>query len=173
LRFRALRAGEDFTMLLRVLICALSLAVAAGAAAQAYRWVDKDGKVRYGDTPPPGVKASPLKLPQGGGANVVPAPGEAEGSAAKKGPLTPAERDAEFRKRQADAQKAREKDEQAQRDAEAKRDNCMRAKESLAALESGQRISRYTAQGERYYLDDSLREAETARARESVNSWCN
>jgi hypothetical protein len=157
-------------MLLRVLVCALSLAFAAGAAAQAYRWVDKDGKVRYGDTPPPGVKASPLQLPQGGGANVVPAPGDA---AAKKGPLTPAERDAEFRKRQAETQKAREKEDQAQRDADAKRDNCTRAKESLAALESGQRVSRYTAAGERYYLDDSLREAETARARESVNSWCN
>ncbi len=83
-------------MLLRVLVCAMSLAFAAGAAAQAYRWVDKDGKVRYGDTPPPGVKASPLKLPQGGGANVVSPPDDAAGKAAKKGPLTPAEQDAEY-----------------------------------------------------------------------------
>jgi len=160
-------------MLLRVLICALSLAFAAGAAAQAYRWVDKDGKVRYGDTPPPGVKASPLQLPQGGGANGGPPPADAAGKAAKKGPLTPAEQDAEYRKRQADAQKSRDKEDQAQRDAAAKQDNCKRARESLAALESGQRVSRYTAEGERYYLDDSQRDAETARARESVNSWCN
>jgi len=160
-------------MLQRVLVCAMLLAFAAGAAAQAYRWVDKDGKVRYGDTPPPGVKASPLKLPQGGGANVVSPPGDAAGKAATKGPLTPAEQDAEFRKRQADAQKARDKEDQAQRDAAAKQDNCKRARESLAVLESGQRVSRYTAEGERYYLDDSVREAETARARESVNSWCN
>jgi len=160
-------------MLLRVLICALSLAFAAGAAAQAYRWVDKDGKVRYGDTPPPGVKASPLQLPQGGGANVVSPPADAAGKAANKGPLTPAEQDAEYRKRQADAQKSRDKEDQAQRDAAAKQDNCKRARESLAALESGQRVSRYTAEGERYYLDDSVREAETAKARESVNSWCN
>lgn len=36
------------------LLLAISLAVAAGAAlAQQYRWVDKDGKVHYTDTPPP------------------------------------------------------------------------------------------------------------------------
>ena len=38
------------------------LALACGLVqAQAYRWVDKDGKVRYGDSPPPGVKATVMK----------------------------------------------------------------------------------------------------------------
>ena len=35
------------------------------ALAQQYTWVEKDGKLRYGDTPPPGVKATPLKGPSG------------------------------------------------------------------------------------------------------------
>jgi hypothetical protein len=172
MRFRALEAGEDFTML-RVLIFAMSLAFAASAAAQAYRWVDQDGKVRYGDTPPPGVKATPLRLPQGGGASVAPAAGDAAAKDAKKGPLTPAEQEKEFRKRQADAQKAREKEDQAQRDAQAKQENCARARETLVGLESGQRIARIGADGERYYPDDAQREAELAKARQSVSSWCN
>ena len=146
----------------RLFVAVLAFAFAAAALAQQYKWVDQDGKVRYGDVPPPGVKAQRLKPPA-----------DAAGKAANKGPLTPAEQDAEYRKRQADAQKSRDKEDQAQRDAAAKQDNCKRARESLAALESGQRVSRYTAEGERYYLDDSQRDAETARARESVNSWCN
>jgi len=166
-----LKAEEELIML-RVLIVGLLLTFAAGASAQLYRWVDQDGKVRYSDTPPVGVKATTLKPPPGSSA---PDPAEADAAAkgAKKGPLTPVEREAEYRKRQADAQKGREKEDQAQRDLEAKRDNCTRAKESLAALESGQRVSRYTAEGERYYLDDAQRAPEIGRARESVNSWCN
>ena len=160
-------------MLLRVLLCALCLAVAGGAGAQAYRWVDQDGRVRYGDMPPPGVKATPLKMPSGGGASAAPAAPDAAAKGAKKGPLTPAEQEKEYRKRQADAQKAREKDEKEQRDAAAKQENCARAKETLAALESGQRIVRTQPSGERYYLEDSQREAEVAQARQSVNSWCN
>ena len=160
-------------MLLRVLVCALSLALAGGAAAQAFRWVDNDGKVRYGDTPPPGVKATPLNLPQGGGASVVPAAPDTAAKDAKKGPLTPAEQEKEYRKRQADAQKSREKEDKEQRDAAAKQENCARARETLAALESGQRIVRTLPDGERYYLEDSQREAEVAQARQSVNSWCN
>jgi hypothetical protein len=173
MRFRALKAGEDFNMLLRVLVCVLSLAFAAGAAAQAYRWVDKDGRVRYGDMPPPGVKATPLGLPQGGGVNVAPAAPDAAAKGASKGPLTPAEQEKEYRKRQAEGQKSREKEEKEQRDAAAKQENCARARETLAALESGQRVVRTRPDGERYYLEDSQRDAEIEQARQSVNSWCN
>ena len=47
----------------RILLMLFALGVATTAAAQAYKWVDKDGKVRYGDTPPPGVKATPMRVP--------------------------------------------------------------------------------------------------------------
>lgn len=159
-------------MLLRVLICALSLAFAAGAAAQAYRWVDQDGKVRYGDTPPPGVKATPLKMPQGGGASVAPAPADAASKAAKKGALTPAEQEKDYRKRQADAQKASAKAEQEQKDAQTRADNCNRAQAALRTLETGQRVVTTDAQGERYYLNDEEIARQTATARQQVSDWC-
>jgi len=159
--------------MLRVLVFGLMLVVAAGASAQLYRWVDKDGKVRYSDTPPPGVKATTLRPPPGSSAPAPAPDGVAAAKDAKKGPLTPAEQEADFRKRQMQAQKAREKEDQASRDALAKQDNCARARESLASLESGQRITRAGADGERYYIDDAQRAAEMEKARQSVNSWCN
>ncbi|HEX7250624.1 MAG TPA: DUF4124 domain-containing protein [Burkholderiales bacterium] len=159
-------------MLLRVLICAISLAVAAGAAAQAYRWVDQDGKVRYGDTPPPGVKATPLRLPQGGGASVAPAAGDAASKSAPKGPLTPAEQEKEYRKRQADAQKSAAKADQEQKDAQARADNCNRAQAALRTLESGQRVMTTDAQGERYYLNEEEIARQTAVARQQVSDSC-
>jgi hypothetical protein len=157
--------------MLRVLVVGLMLVFAAGASAQMYRWVDKDGRVRYSDQPPPpGVKGTTLQ--RAPVAPSAPAADEAAPKEARKGPLTPAAQEADFRKRQMEAQKARDKDDQASRDALAKQDNCARARESLASLESGQRISRTGADGERYYIDDAQRAAEIEKARQSVSSWC-
>jgi hypothetical protein len=172
LRFRALKAGEDFTMLMRVLVCALSLAVAAGASAQTYRWVDKDGKVRYGDTPPPGVAAKQLSAPQSGGTIAAPAAADAAAKGAKKGPLTPAEQEKDFRKRQAEAQKAAAKSEQEQKDAQTRIDNCNRAQTALRTLESGQRVMVTDKEGERYYLNDDEIAKQKAVAQQQVSDWC-
>ncbi len=159
--------------MLRVLVVGLLLAFAAGASAQLYRWVDKDGRVRYSDTPPPpGVKGTTLQPAPGAAAPPASAAGDAPAKDARKGPMTSTEQDAEFRKRQADTQKSREKEEQASRDAQARQDNCARAQETLGGLESGQRIARTNASGERYYVDDDQRAAEVAKARQAVSSWC-
>lgn len=158
--------------MLRILFLCVTLAFTATAAAQLHRWVDKDGKVRYGDTPPPGVKTRTLRAP----VSSAPAPDDAAKDAgandARKGPLTPAEQEQAFRKRQAEAQKASDKQAMAAKEAADKQANCVRARESLATFESGQRISRSNAQGERYYLDDAARSRETEAARQTVSDWC-
>ncbi len=160
-------------------LLAVMLAFAASAFAQMYRWVDKDGRVHYTATPPPpGVKARTLRAPA---SSPAPAADDAErddaakdtgAKDARRGPLTPAEQEQEFRKRQLEAQKAREKEALAAEEAETKRRNCMRARETLATLESGQRVSRTGADGERYYLDDAARARETEAARNAVQDWC-
>jgi hypothetical protein len=141
------------------------LACSHPALAQQYKWVDPDGKVRYGDVPPPGVKAQRLRPPASG-------PSSPSTSAATKGekPLSP---EAAYRKRQEDAQKERDKGAQAEQEASAKRENCTRAQESLRTLESGQRIARTDSKGERYYLEDAQISQETARARQLVKDNCN
>lgn len=155
-------------MKIQASIIALALAAAmAAASAQNYKWVDKDGKVRYGDTPPTGVKATQLKPPPGAAS-----PPAAAAKDAKKGPLTPAEQEQAFRKRQIDARAADEKAQKTQKDAAEKVENCANARESLAALESGQRIARTDDKGERYFVEDAQRERDIARGREMLKKAC-
>jgi hypothetical protein len=150
----------------------LALAFAGAAQAQLYKWTDKDGKTRYGDTPPPGVKATVMGAPASG-------PGSGEASAAtsgpastdaKKGPMTPAEREQDYRKRQQDAKKDREKEEQDRKDKEAKQQDCVANKEYLMTLESGQRISRTKPTGERYYMEDDQRAQEIAKTKQALQN---
>lgn len=151
--------------MLRILILALSLAFASGAAAQLYRWVDKDGRVRYTDTPPPaGVQGRTLQTPS------APPAAAPEGDAKAAPSLS--EQEQSFRKRRLEAQKEAEKAALAQKEAEAKRQNCARAQEYLRTLESGQRVTRTNAQGEREFIDDATRARETASARQAVRDWC-
>ena len=155
----------------KTLLFLLASAFACGASAQQYKWVDKDGRVRYGDVPPPGVKATPLRGPATGPAP-APATAAQDGRGAAKGPLTPAEQEAAFRKRQQDAAKAREKDSQSAQEAQQKRENCSIAQDNVRMMESGARISRTDAKGERYFLDDEQRAAELARARKQAADAC-
>lgn len=150
----------------KAIVLVLGFLFATAAAGQQYKWVDKDGKVRYGDVPPPGAQATPLKPRAAGSAAPAPAP-EATKDAARA--LTPEQA---FRKRQEDSQKEREMQAKAEQDAQAKRENCARAQEALRSLESGQRIQRTDSKGERYFLEDAQIAQETAKARESVGHWC-
>ena len=148
----------------RILLLAAVLAFPAAALGQQYKWIDEKGRTRYGDIPPPGVRATPLKPPP-------PAP-SAPAAAKDKGPLSTAEKDAEFRKRQQEAEKAREKEALASQEAQAKKENCARAQEYVRTIESGQRISRTDSKGERYYLDDAERAQELSKARQAASQWC-
>jgi hypothetical protein len=141
------------------------LALIAGATnAQVYCWTTKDGKKACGDTPPPGVKPAAVATP--------PAPSAPADGGAKAGKKPPADPEKDFKKRQMDASKAREKEQQTQEQVQAKQEDCERARSALRSLESGQRISRVDKDGERYFLEDKDIEAETARARDSVSKNC-
>lgn len=158
---------------LLVLTCGL-------AQAQAYRWVDKDGKVRYGDAPPPGVKATPLKGPPGPATQPAPGAGGGGGAAAskdaakdaKKGPMTAAEQEQAYRERQLKAKEAAEKSGKEQAEAEQMRQSCASAQETLRSLERGSRISTINAAGETVYLDDDQRVSRVAQTRKVISETC-
>ena len=159
--------------MLRTLVLLSGFAFAAAAAAQS-KWVDKDGRVTYGDTPPQGVNAQPMmrRAP-------APQPYSSDASADKadkkedaKKPLTPAEQDAAFRKRQQDAEKARAEQAKTDSAAAAKKENCARAQDYVRTLETG-RVARYDSKGERSFLDDNQLAQESAKARQDVRDWCN
>jgi hypothetical protein len=156
----------------RALLLIACLTFAAAATAQHYKWVDQNGRVQYGDTPPPGVKATPLRGAQAPISQPSAAAKNDDAGAASKGPMTTAEKEADFRRRQLEAEKDRQKQAQASQAAEDKRENCSRAHETQRSLETG-RVSRTDAKGERYYLDERQIASETAKARQLVQQWCN
>lgn len=135
---------------MRVLIALAILAAACSAGAQTYRWTDKEGKVRYGDTPPPGVKAAAIKAPAG-----TEAPAAAAGAASKAPPLPPEQA---IGKRREEAEEARS--------------NCQSSQRSLSQLESGQRGATTNASGERVFIDIAQRAKDLKRARKLVATWC-
>jgi hypothetical protein len=149
----------------KALLCAVGIAFAATALAQQYRWVDKDGKVGYGDTPPPGVQVTPLKPP-------VSAPAAPAPAAKKDGGMMELNPEAAFRKRQQERREKEEKSAKERADAEAKRVNCEQSQASLRSLQSGQRITTINAAGERVFIDDQERAKEIERTQRAVNDWC-
>jgi hypothetical protein len=154
-----------------LMLCGLA---AAAAHAQGYKWIDKDGHVQYGDTPPPGVKATPLGPPPPPVSTQSPSSaGDGGAAAAPKGPLTPAQQELEFRRRIKEAQEAAAKADKERQAAEDKKQNCANAQEALRTLESGQRIMRTDQSGERYFISDQQRAADEARARKAVSDYCN
>ena len=144
-----------------LIVLLAALAFTGAAAAQQYKWVDADGRIRYGDAPPPGVKATPLRPPP-----VAPQPPAA---ASKEKTLTP---EAAFQKRQREREEELEKAAKERAAADAKRQNCEQAQLSLRQLQSGQRIATTNAAGERAFLDDGQRVRDTERAQKAVSEWC-
>jgi hypothetical protein len=155
---------------MRKILLFLAFTVATGAAQAQIKCWNQDGKRVCGDTPPPGAKVTTLRGPASGPAAPGPAP---TGKDAKKGPLTPAEREQEYRKRQAESRKAAEKQAAEGKTAEAKRYNCSQAREAVTTFESGQRIMRVRPDGERYFLDDAQIAQELAKSRQLVQENCN
>lgn len=169
-------------MKLKSLTC-FALFVAAcqfstGAFAQ-YVWLDDHGVKQFSDeAPPPGTPPNRiLKQPHGAGPNYSAPkeedkPADASADGTPKGPLTQAEKEAEYKKRH-EEQLAKQKkaDDDAKR-AQEKADNCARAKAYLDGLKSGARVQTADANGQRGYMSDDDRAKEEARAQGIVDS-CN
>jgi len=149
-------------------ILALLLFGGGSASAQLYKWIDINGRTRYGDVPPPGLDAVRLKpAPPSAGAPAV-----AAGKGANPAQRTPAELEIDYRKRQTEARARQQKEEQSAALSAAKAGNCERAKETLRSLESGRRIARIDANGERYFPDESAIEQEKAAILKLVQENC-
>ena len=145
--------------LLALLILSASLPVLAQSI---YSWKDAAGITHYSDTPPADSTSRRLKQ-----APLAPPPTAQDGATQSF-----ADKELAFRKRRAEAAEADEKARKDKaRDEERQRD-CADAKAQLAGLESGQRLTRFTANGEKEYLDDEQRAIELDRTRRVVQNTC-
>lgn len=125
--------------------------VAMPAAGALYKWVDANGRTVYSDQPPAGdVKAEIV-----GGA-----PPPANPDAVKD----MANREAEFRKRQAERASDTKKSDKARADAQALATFCANARAQVAGLRASQVVMyRMNDKGERVAMDDASRQAEAER----------
>jgi hypothetical protein len=158
----------------------LALVVALGhssvLAQGIWKWKDKDGRVQVSDRPPPAEIAEKDILQRPHGARLPAQPSAASDAASmpEGGPRVDPALEAKKTKQQADqaaADKAKKDAETAKRN-QAKLETCQRARNQLAALESGQRVGRMNDKGEREILDDAGRAAEIARTRSVADSAC-
>lgn len=143
----------------RLIVLALACAVAPLASAELYKYVDKDGKTVYSDTPPPGADAKPL--------HVMPSAGPS--APATKPAIT---LDKELEKGRALAKEREKKQEVEEKNAKLAEQRCEQARDNLRTYTDGGRLFRYDKQGEREYMTDEEIEAARVKAQKDVDESC-
>lgn len=150
-----------------------ALLLGAPAAHAQWKWRDERGQIHASDLPPP--RSIPdkdvLQRPPPVVYKARPASPAASAASAAVAKVTndPA---LEEKKRQAEQAEAAQKKAEESKLAAQRKDNCTRARDQLAMLESGQRIARVAANGEREYLSDEQRTQESQRARTVMAADC-
>lgn len=158
-------------------LATLALLASGAAWSQQWKWRDANGRITVSDLPPPREVADKDILQRPAPPRAAAKPAEAASAAASAAapailPPKAGDKELEAKKRAAEAEvKAKAKADEEKLAAQ-RAENCQRAKTHITALESGQRIARFNAKGEREFLDDAQRATELRRAREVVASEC-
>jgi hypothetical protein len=123
-----------------------------------YVWLDNKGVKQYSDRPPTeSVPASRMLKQPGGIPKSAP---EEEQAASEKAAPPLADRNMEFKKRQAERQEQEKKIRESSQQSQDMERNCQRARDYQRSIDSGERIARLDGNGERVYLNDEQRSAE-------------
>ena len=159
------------------LLFLVALALGLPAAAQ-WKWRDQNDKLVFSDRPPPS-DVPDARILQRPGAGRAPAPVSATApapavpKAAEATPKLPSQdKELQERRQQAEAQEAAKQAAQQEAQAKARADNCARARQSKTTYDSGVRIARTDAKGEREFIDDATRAAESRRLQGIIASDC-
>lgn len=149
--------------------------------AEIYKWVDKDGTIKYTDTPPPtGAKSlgtlrkkvapSPTTTVAPDNAdNAVKVPAQTNSVAGQTDEDTKA---LEKKKREIEEVEKRNK---AEKEAQAKQKqlNCSAARSNYQSYSQGGRIYKTNENGERVYLGDKELADGAAQAKREIEEYCN
>lgn len=153
------------------------------AATAQWLWVDKDGRKVFSDRSPPATvpdkdilkrpgqahDAASAKASEASASEAAPVAKPAAASASKQSNL---EKEVAERKKKAEQLEADKRKTEEARLAEARADNCARAKSAKASLDSGMRVGRINSKGEREVMDDAARVAEVRRVQSIIDSDC-
>jgi hypothetical protein len=168
------------------LLCVLFSLLSFSATAQ-WAWVDKNGRKIFSDRAPPADVPEKSIFKQPGHAPVLvrqtPLTDAATADSAAPSASAPQDKAsvakpsgidpvlAERKKKEEQALEVKRKAEQ-ERVTRAKADNCERAKLAKKGIESGVRLARTNAKGEREIMDDAARAAESQRIQSVIDADC-
>jgi hypothetical protein len=147
----------------RVLLFAALLAWSGLASAVVYKWVDAQGKVQYGDTPPDGVHA---EIVEGLGTHSSPPPAQSSrpplaSSTTPTTPTTPTDK------------VLKEKQEVDQDVAATQSKQCADAQDNYKKLIEGRHIYKTGDNGEKIFLTAQEIDTERLNAKQEVDAVCN
>jgi hypothetical protein len=143
-----------------ILVSALLALAPFAVAQQLYKYVDKDGKTIYSDTPPANVDSKQLKI-QPGPPAAAPAPAK-----------TALEKDKELDKGRKEGMDKAKKGEQEAKRVQENEERCANARNNLKVAENARRPTRLNEQGETVYLDEKEIEATKEQRRADVEKAC-
>ncbi|MGH8659211.1 MAG: DUF4124 domain-containing protein [Gammaproteobacteria bacterium] len=125
-----------------------------------YKWVDEQGKVQYTQTPPPDKPATRFET--------RPEPVDTEG-ALEKLEQQKDKSDAFFKERDTQTKELKKSEQEAAKRSE----QCARARENLAQLETINRLFRTDEAGDRVKMTEEERQAGITTARSQIKEYCN
>lgn len=162
-------------------LIAITLTIASLSAVAQWQWIDKDGRKIFSDRGPgPDVpEKNILKRPAGSkpsGPSVATEAATTSGPAPEAAPALPkdagVDKTLDAKRKQAEAAEAAKKKAEEEKVAKAKAENCKLARQAKATFDSGARISRTNASGEREFLDDAARATEAQRIQGVIDADC-
>lgn len=162
------------------------LLLACSVVSAQWVWKEGDRKVFSDTAPPASVPDKNILKRPGGGNAPMPAPAAAAPANAETGAVAPAgappqaaapqlptvDKELEAKKKQAEQAEANRQKAEEQRIAQARAENCNRARQAKATLDTGVRVATTNAKGEREIMDDKARAAETKRLDDVMRSDC-
>ena len=149
-----------------------------------YQWIDANGRKVFSDQPPPANVSAKKIVQQPGKIAPEVVSTDADSDATPKAdvaaaPASPAavkakvvDKELEAKKKKADDVLAAKKQVELEAQTKARVENCARAKNAKATLDSGLRISQINAKGERGVMDDATKAAESKRIQGIIAEDC-
>ncbi len=145
----------------RLIILAFAAALAPAALAQLYKYVDKDGRTVYSDTPPASTDSKQINVPGGRPTDAPPA-----------APKSAVERDKDLEKgRKSAADKQKKGDEEAARLAQNEL-RCTQLKGNYEMYSQGGKIQKTNDKGEREIMSDAEIDSARERTRREMEEAC-
>ena len=148
-----------------------------------WQWVDKNGRKVFSDRPPPSevpdksILKRPAPVPQTdstatGAITTGASNAAAPATTPAPPPVSGLDKELEAKKKQATEAEAAKRKAIEDANARVRADNCNRAKQAKATHDSGIRMTRTNANGEREFLDETARAAELKRIQGAIETEC-